>query len=424
VELNRKPRRNGSANDGEKHVHTASVTDVRDRASARGNANDVLCAQYNTDGDAIDTSSISESLPERSVAVVLGTRPEIIKLAGIVELLGPAAWVIHTGQHYDDDMTRIFFEEFGMRRPDVHIQIGGATRGAQIGAATTMLDELFGELRPQCVIVQGDTNTVAAGSLAANARAIRLVHVEAGLRSNDRTMPEEHNRIIADHLADLCLAPTDIAVENLAAENIDEKRVRKTGNTIVEAVHRLMPEATDRRSITAAHGVRPGQFALATFHRPENVDDAEVLDEILQQLGNLPIPVVLPLHPRTRQRLDDYGFVPNMDNIIIVSPVGYSEFLALGAESAFVISDSGGVQEEVSVYKRPLIVVRRSTERPEVIGTFAQLVPPGPAISQIAVDWMDDLSAVHETLGTLESPYGDDGAPRRSVESMIDMLGR
>jgi len=261
-------------------------------------------------------------------------------------------------------MTRIFFDEFGMRNPDTHIQIGGATRGAQIGAATTKLDELFSDLRPSCVVVQGDTNTVTAGSLAANAREIQLVHVEAGLRSNDRTMPEEHNRIIADHLADLCLAPTDIAVHNLATENIDGTRVRRTGNTIVEAVHRLMPDAADRRSITTAHGVRPGQFALATFHRPENVDDAGVLDEILHQLDNLPIPVVLPLHPRTRRRLDDFELGATARNIIMLSPIGYREFLALGAESAFVISDSGGVQEEVSVYKRPLIVVRRSTERP------------------------------------------------------------
>jgi len=362
-------------------------------------------------------------LPPRSVAVVLGTRPEIIKLAGIVRDLGDSALVVHTGQHYDPSLSEVFFEQFGMRPPDHHIGIGGSTRGGQIGAAILELDELFQAIRPSCVVVQGDTNTVAAGAIAANANDIPVAHVEAGLRSFDRAMPEEHNRVLTDHLADLCLAPTRIAVDNLEAESIPSERIVETGNTIVEAVERLMPPIDARRAITADFGVESGAFVLATFHRPENVDDPERLEIILRELGGLAVPTILPLHPRTVARVSEFGFESLLDDIDVVDPIGYREFLSLGAESSLLVSDSGGVQEEVSVYKRPLIVVRRSTERPEVLGTFAELVEPGPDIRAIARSWLDDLEAVHERLAGEPSPYGDGRAVQNSVTAIEELVG-
>jgi UDP-N-acetylglucosamine 2-epimerase (non-hydrolysing) len=358
------------------------------------------------------------ALPDHSVAVVLGTRPEIVKLAGLVRLLGPAARVVHTGQHYDPELSGIFFDEFDMVRPEAHVDIGGERRGTQIGRATAGLDDLFTDDRPLVVVVQGDTNTAAAGALAANASDIPLVHVEAGLRSFDRRMPEEHNRVIADHLADLCLAPTDGNRANLVAEGIGDDRIVVTGNTVVDAVGHLLPSPTERASILERFGVAPSGFVLSTFHRPENVDDAERLARILGQLASLPVPVVLPLHPRTVRRVEAFGLGHLLTGIEVVEPIGYREFLALGAESALLVSDSGGVQEEVSVYKRPLIVVRRSTERPEVLGTFARLVDPGPGISQIAVEWLERLDDVHADLAGMPSPYGDETAPRRSVDAI------
>ena len=184
-------------------------------------------------------------LRPNSVAVVLGTRPEIIKLGHLIRLLGPAARVIHTGQHYDATLTDIFFEAFGIDTTGELVGVGGKARGDQIGLALSSLENAFLDDRPDAVVVQGDTNSTVAAALAANAREIPLIHVEAGLRSFDRRMPEEHNRVITDHLADLCLAPTPTASENLTAEGIPEDRIIVTGNTIVEAVNTLLPSAGD-----------------------------------------------------------------------------------------------------------------------------------------------------------------------------------
>ena len=248
-------------------------------------------------------SSASERGP---IAVVLGTRPEIIKLAKITELLGDDAHLVHTGQHYDSNLSEVFFTEFGMRPPDTFIGVGGQTRGEQIGTGTAELDALFGKLQPSAVVVQGDTNAVLAGALAANANEIPLVHVEAGLRSFDRRMPEEHNRVVADHLSDLCLAPTDLNVANLRAEGISDEVIVKTGNPIIEAVERLMPSDEDRTSLLREYGLTPEEYVLATFHRPENVDTRETLESVLGALASLDAPVLLPLHPRTQKRIADF----------------------------------------------------------------------------------------------------------------------
>lgn len=354
----------------------------------------------------------------QSVAVVLGTRPEIIKLAGIIELLGDAAWIIHTGQHYDPKLSGTFFTELGLPDPDDFLEVGGTSRGHQIGEATLRLDALFGERTPAAVVAQGDTNAVMAAALAANAREALFCHVEAGLRSHDRAMPEEHNRVVADHLADLCCAPTATNVENLAAEGIDGERVVRTGNTIVEAVLRLLPPPAARAELCLRYGVRRGEFVLSTFHRPENVDDPSSYRTILEQLATLPVPVVLPLHPRSVLRAAEHGLGDLLDRLLVVDPVGYREFLGLEAEAALVISDSGGVQEECSIVKRPLIVVRRSTERPEVIGTFARRVLPGPDIGEQAALVLADVDEVHAYLATLPSPYGDGTASERSLAAL------
>ena len=361
-------------------------------------------------------------LPEHSVAVVLGTRPEIIKLAEIIRLLGPAALLIHTGQHYDSNLSDVFFRQLDLPDPDVRLSIGGTTRGQQIGEAIQALDGILSDASPAAVVVQGDTNTVLAAAIAANAREVPLVHVEAGLRSYDRSMPEEHNRVATDHLSDLLLAPTPTARGNLLTEGIDEQRVEVTGNTIVEAVHRLLPTGDESDAILRDNDVVRNGYVVATLHRPENVDDLDTLETILRQLAALPIPVILPVHPRTAARISAFGLSDVLSSLRVVDPIGYREFLALGAGSAFLVSDSGGVQEEVSIYKRPLIVVRRSTERPEVLGSFAELVPPGDDITTVATRWLDDLDSVHRRIASLESPYGDGSASQRSVDAIANTV--
>jgi UDP-N-acetylglucosamine 2-epimerase (non-hydrolysing) len=356
------------------------------------------------------------------IAVVYGTRPEAVKLRGIAALLGPGAVFIHTGQHYDPEMAAAFEAGIGFPPPDHRLAIGGGSRGRQIADATVGLETLFAaeHLSPRgplgAVIVQGDTNTALSGALAANAARLPLVHVEAGLRSRDRAMAEEHNRVVVDHLADLCCAPTDVSASNLAHEGISGgDRVVVTGNTVVEAVLALRPDAAATQRILATRGVERDGFVLATFHRPENVDDPEMLSTILSELAALPIPVVLPLHPRTAVRAAEAGLEPLLDKLLVAPPVGYREFLGLMGAAALLVSDSGGVQEESSVVKRPVIVVRRSTERPEVLGTFSRLVAPGSGVADAALEWLDDIAAVHARLAALPSPYGDGDASALSV---------
>jgi len=364
-----------------------------------------------------DTTARGTPLAARSIAVVLGTRPEAIKLAEIVERLGDAAWVIHTGQHYDPSLAGDVLAALGFPTPHDALDVGGSSRGQQLGIATARLDALFAERRPSAVVVQGDTNASVAGALAANAREVPLVHVEAGLRSHDRAMPEEHNRIVVDHLADLCCAPTATSVANLAAECIDAERVALTGNTVVEAVLRLVPPADRRAELLQSLGVNADAFVVATIHRPENVDHPEPLAAILEQLASLPVPVVLPLHPRTAARAVSFGLSSALERLHVVDPMAPAPFLGIAAEAALWVSDSGGLQEEASVLKRPVIVVRRSTERPEVQGTFAELVGPGPEIGVRARAWLDDR-ARRAALAQLPSPYGD-GSASSAIVSLI-----
>lgn len=363
------------------------------------------------------------ALPPRSVAVVFGTRPEIVKLAGIIELLGDRAWLIFSGQHFDPNLTAIFFDALHLPEPHIVLGVGGQSRGHQIGDTLTRLDEVFSTDRPVAVVVQGDTNTVLGGSLAANAHDVPLAHVEAGLRSHDRRMPEEHNRVVADQLADLCLAPTAQAERNLVEQGVAPERIAVTGNTVVDAALRLLPPPEERSRLLDRFDLRAAGFVLATLHRPENVDDGNRLKVVLQELASVGAPVLLPVHPRTRARIEEYDLGPLAAGLRLVEPLGYQEFLALAAESALLISDSGGVQEEASIVKRPVLVVRRSTERPEVLGTFAELLTSLDQIGPAARDRLGRVESLHASLAELPSPYGDGRASERCVEHIARLAG-
>lgn len=356
-------------------------------------------------------------LPPASVAMVLGTRPEIVKFAGIVRLLGASGRIIYTGQHYDDALGPVFFREFGIEPPAVSFAVGGQHRGIQIGEAVSAITQHLLEDPADVVLVQGDTNAALAGALAANALDIPLLHVEAGLRSGDRRMPEEHNRRVIDHLADRCLAPTSTSAANLMIEGIPLYRIRVTGNTVVEAVQRLLPNADERAAILHDFDVEAAGYVVATLHRPENTDDPTRLAAILADLRKLPLTVILPLHPRTAARIDGWGMQHALSGLRVTGPAAYRAFLGLAAEAAFLVSDSGGLQEEASVFKRPVAVVRTSTERPEVLGTFSTLVAPGELAPAVA-PWLADLHDCHESLARLPSPYGAGAASAHCVEEV------
>ncbi|MGZ3146653.1 non-hydrolyzing UDP-N-acetylglucosamine 2-epimerase [Lentzea chajnantorensis] len=358
-----------------------------------------------------------------TVTIVCGTRPELIKLAPLVDHLGSACTMIYTGQHYDRSM-------YSQIRRDVpepgafhELCLGGLRRGDQLGRAVSAVDEVLAGQRPAAVVVQGDTTSALAGALAANACDVPLVHVEAGLRSYDRAMPEEHNRVLIDHLSDLCCAPTPLNRHNLLAEGVADSRVVVTGNTVVEALAHALPSPEEERTALATAGVTRDRYVLATVHRPENVDDAANLETVLRELGRLPLPVVLPLHPRTAQRIGAFGLDGLLPALRVVEPQPYRAFLALAQGAAVVVSDSGGIQEEVSVLKRPVVVVRRSTERPEIEGTFGTLVPPGPRIGTSVLRWLDDVPAHRAALREIPSPYGTGSPSERIAVAVQEMLG-
>jgi UDP-N-acetylglucosamine 2-epimerase (non-hydrolysing) len=347
------------------------------------------------------------------IMVIAGTRPEIVKLAPVIKRLGDYAQLVHTCQHEDEELSGVFLAGAGIRQAQSLSGICGQPRHRQVGRMIDQLGDLFTETRPAAVVVQGDTNSVSAGAQAANYLGIPVVHVEAGLRSFDRTMPEEINRCVAGVLADVHCAPTTRAVANLIGEGVPTEKITLTGNTIVEATLAMLPSEAEAEQIAADFGAEPHGYVLATIHRPENTDDAGRLETILTELGKLGLPVLLPLHPRTRLAAARHGLMPALDRLQPGPPADHRTFLGLSRLARLIVSDSGGVQEECTVLKRPLIVVRNSTERPESIDAgFAHLVRPGRAIGELGRQLISD-PLLGERLAAIPCPYGDGLASER-----------
>lgn len=364
------------------------------------------------------TPTAPAHLPKSSVMIVFGTRPEIVKLAPLVRSLGDAAYVVHTGQHYDRDMSAVFLKSCGITRVHRQLRVGGLPRAAQIGRGAEQIAQAIDEVEPSYVVVQGDTNATIAAALAANASGVRLGHVEAGLRANDRRMPEEHNRIMVDHIADDLFVATQANRANLLAEGIDEERIHVTGNPVVEAVRTQRAAAGSDVDELERIDVEPAEYVLATLHRQENVDSADNLFATLHALNDIAAsgwPVVFPVHPRTRAMLRALDAEHLLDALIAEEPYTYERFLALASHAAVLVSDSGGIQEEATVLGRPVLVVRDSTERPEALGSFTRLVTP----QTLATETSALLSTVTRTLADLDalpSPFGDGHATERIAE--------
>jgi len=351
-----------------------------------------------------------------AVALVFGTRPELVKLAPLVHELGDAGVTVRTGQHTGallDEVAR----DLGIGPPTVACTVASRPAHRQIGEAVAVVGDALVQLAPDVVVVQGDTNSTLAGALAASGLDLPVVHVEAGLRAFDRGLPEERNRVVVDHLADLLCAPTETARGHLVDEGCDPDTVIVTGNTVVDAVRAHGPDAATTAAVVAHHGVVADAFVLATFHRQENVDDPGRLTAIVDQLAAIPLPVILTVHPRTRDRAATAGIDLARGRVRVVGPLGFREFVALESACAFLVSDSGGVQEEASLVGRPVLVARRSTERPEVLGTFATLVDPVGGIGPAAAALAADVAGAHGRLAGVASPFGDGhAAPRIATE--------
>jgi UDP-N-acetylglucosamine 2-epimerase (non-hydrolysing) len=285
--------------------------------------------------------------------------------------------VVDTGQHYDYEISRVFFETLHLPPSNYQLRVGSGTHGHQTGLLLIEIERVLLEEKPDVVLVQGDTNTVLAGGLAASKLRIRVGHVEAGLRSFDRNMPEELNRILTDHLSDLLFSPTPEAAENLKAEGIPAEKIFMTGNTIVDAVLQHLDLAKKESRIINKLGLSGRNYFLSTLHRPENVDCRERLDAILQGLlavcDQYALPLVLPLHPRTRKMMHTFGIVMP-PKVLPLEPLGYLDFLQLEANAKVILTDSGGVQEEACVLRVPCVTIRDNTERPETVRIGANMV--------------------------------------------------
>ncbi|SHH64388.1 non-hydrolyzing UDP-N-acetylglucosamine 2-epimerase [Halobaculum gomorrense] len=352
--------------------------------------------------------------------LVLGTRPEVIKLAPVVRELAARDRphvIVHTGQHYDESLRDAIYDQLGLPEPDHALGVGSDSQERQVGAILQRLGDVFDAESPSIVIVQGDTNSALAGALAAAKHGIDVGHVEAGLRCGDRTMPEELNRILIDHAAEDLFAPTEAARRNLRREGRGEDCL-VTGNTIVDAVREHASLAGERAAVLDDLGLRSGEYALATLHRAENVDDADTFGQILAGIGRFTaetgLECVYPVHPRARDRLAS-GSVSVPEGIRLVDPVDFLGFLALERDAAVVFTDSGGVQEETCILQVPCVTVREHTERPESVAVGANVVAG------------TDPDAVHkagvkmlETPREWPCPFGAGDAAERIVSALAE----
>ena len=363
-------------------------------------------------------------LPSQSVVVVLGTRPEIVKLAPVIRLLGPAGVVVHTDQHYDaESIGRLLSTRWGCRNPVITFDVGGRSRGAQIGETVTRLSGLppTGAGPALGDRSGGYQHHPGRGPCGQRERTCPLRILKRDCGASDRAMPEEHNRVVCgSSWRTGCALPTEVNLANLGREGIPPHRVELTGNTVVEALLASQPSSDEVSRILRDHDI-PSEFVLATIHRPENVDEREPLERILRSLSEVPVPVVLPLHPRTKAAVGRFGLSKYLDSLMTLEPLAYRTFLALLSAAILVVSDSGGIQEEVSVLKKPLVVVRNSTERPEVEGTFAVRVAPGESIKKEIVLWLEDEPR-RLALRDQPSPYGDGQTALRIVTGLEERV--
>ena len=361
----------------------------------------------------------------KKTMVVVGTRPEIIKMAPIIRSLHKnkmSSIFVHCGQHYDYNMSQQFIENLELPTPEYGYKLKAYSQGAQTARIIIQMEKLLKETEPSLVLVEGDTNGVLGTALAAVKLGVPVGHVEAGLRSFDLRMPEEHNRRLTDHISTYLFAPTETAESNLKKEHVWGKAYT-TGNTVIDAVIQHLPIAEKKSEILES--IQFKRFALATAHRAENVDNIAVLKNFIEAFTEAPIPVVCPMHPRTRKRLRKnrmYAKVQKSGNLQILPPLGYLDFLVLMKKCEMIVTDSGGIQEEATApnMRKPVLVIRLSTERPEAVKAgFAKVV---------GVRKQGILDAMNRTLKSekelpAQSPYGDGRAAEKIVEIVKNELG-
>ena len=349
------------------------------------------------------------------IAIVLGTRPEIIKMAPVIrelETRGVDFFVLHTGQHYSYNLDRVFFEELKLPLAKYNLEAGSGSHAEQTAKILIGVEKVLREETPDIVLVEGDTNSVLASALAATKLHIKVGHVEAGLRSYDRNMPEEINRALTDHCSDYLFAPTEKAKSILLGEGIPREKISVTGNTIVDAIYQNLKMAQEQSDTLDTLHVAPGKYFLATLHRQENVDNrarfASILEGLNRVAADLNLPVIYPIHPHSQKRMNDFNL--KASNLTLIEPIAFFSFLQLESNARLILTDSGGVQEEACILRIPCVTLRDNTERPETIEVNANILAgtsPGNILKCVRL--------MLSKKGDWRNPFGDGKAGERIV---------
>lgn len=361
----------------------------------------------------------------KTVALVVGARPNFMKAAPLMRELHkhPTRFrplLIHTGQHYDHNMSQLFFDELRLSEPDVYLGVGSSTQARQTATIMIELENLWLDSPPDLVIVFGDVNSTMAAALVAAKLRIPLAHVEAGLRSFDPNMPEEINRIVTDRLSDFLFASEESGLKHLKAEGVPDEKVFHMGNIMIDTLINSLA-ACKEKPVLEELGLKPGQYAALTMHRPSNVDDAHTLAELLKVIveESKRLPFVFPCHPRTRKEMAKLGAFEEeaTSRLIMIEPVGYLEFLRLQSQARFVLTDSGGIQEETTYLKIPCITMRKTTERPATVDVGSNVMA-GPYPDRIKAA-IDDVMAGRHKKGDIPK-YWDGHTAERIVDLLLD----
>ncbi|GAA2294691.1 UDP-N-acetylglucosamine 2-epimerase (non-hydrolyzing) [Glycomyces scopariae] len=354
------------------------------------------------------------------VVSIVGARPQLVKLGAIAKAFAGTEHrhvVVHTGQHYDPELSDVFFTEFGIPEPDFHLGIGSGSHGAQTGAMLAAIDPILDAERPDWVLVYGDTNSTIAGALSAVKQHLPVAHLEAGLRSFNRRMPEEHNRVLTDHCADLLLAPTDEAVRHLANEGLGARAVN-VGDVMVDVCFHTRDAvlaAGERPELPA--GIDPdAPFLVSTLHRAENTDDPELLAALVESLAGLPVPVALLAHPRLQAKADQYGLKLTQGSVVAAKPLPYRQLVAAVLASSGVVTDSGGLQKEAYLLGRPCTTLRTETEWVETLREGWNVLVPRPDRLP-AEEWIRTATRPAPSV-LLDAPYGDGTAGLAVVRTL------
>ncbi|MGY5858298.1 MAG: UDP-N-acetylglucosamine 2-epimerase (non-hydrolyzing) [Candidatus Thorarchaeota archaeon] len=351
---------------------------------------------------------------------VIGTRPEIIKMAPIIhecERRDIDLYLLHTGQHYSESLSSQFFDDMDLREPDMNLNIGSGTHSEQTAKALIGIEKALVKEKPDVVLVQGDTNAVLSAALAAAKLGIPVGHVEAGLRSYDIRMPEEHNRRLTDHVSSYLFAPTQKSADILKNEQVWGE-ILITGNTVIDALESRLPKVQNRKTVADELGL--DEFVLLTMHRAENVDDKEILAGLLSGIYSLNTNIIFAAHPRTIARLNEFGLMTEVqanDQIHLVEPPGYLDFISLMKNCKYILTDSGGIQEEATApsINKSVFVLRTSTERPEAVDSgHATVVGVSPDIFPKMISAASDQGLEKQR----KCPYGDGNASRKIVDAI------